>query len=106
MKYNVVDCFPYFNEKEILELRINLLNDYVDKFIIVDANYTHSGVVKDYSVKKTIDELNLPKDKIEVIELDMSDDSLPLITDYERIWNIEKTHISRERAQRDAIAKC
>jgi beta-1,4-mannosyl-glycoprotein beta-1,4-N-acetylglucosaminyltransferase len=106
MKTNVVDCFPYFNEKEILELRINLLNDYVDKFIIVDANYTHSGVIKNYTAKKTIDELNLPKNKIEVIELDMSDESLPLITDYERIWNIEKTHISRERAQRDAIAKC
>lgn len=103
---NVVDCFPYFNEKEILELRINLLKDYVDKFVIVDGNYTHSGIPKDFTLKKTISEFNLPSDKIEVIELDMSDESLPLITDYEKIWNIEKTHISRERAQRDAIAKC
>jgi hypothetical protein len=106
MKTNVVDCFPYFNEKEILELRINLLSDYVDKFIIVDGNYTHSGTPKEYSAKKTIDELNLSSNKIEVIELDMSDDSLPPITNYEKIWNIETTHISRERAQRDAISKC
>lgn len=40
----VIDCFPYFHEKELLELRINLLNYHVDKFIITDANCTHSGI--------------------------------------------------------------
>ena len=33
----IVDCFPYFNEKELLELRINLLYDHVDKFIISET---------------------------------------------------------------------
>lgn len=103
---NVVDCFTYFNEKEILNLRINLLKNYVDKFVIVDGNYTHSGVPKDYTLKKVIDDLDLPKEKIEVIELDLSNENLPPITDYEKIWNIEKFHISRERAQRDAISQC
>ena len=32
----IIDSFPYFNEKELLELRINLLHDYVDEFIFLD----------------------------------------------------------------------
>lgn len=104
--HKVVDCFPYFNEREILELRVRLLENYVDKFIIVDANYTHSGEPKEYTLRKTIDELDLPRDKIEIIELDLSEEKLPPVTEYELHWGVEKVHSSRERLQRDAIAKC
>ena len=30
----IFDCFMYFDEDLILDLRLNTLNDYVDKFII------------------------------------------------------------------------
>ena len=30
----LIDCFPYFNEKELLELRIDTLKDHVDGFLI------------------------------------------------------------------------
>jgi len=93
-KYNIVDCFPYFNEKEILELRINLLKDYVDLFVIIDANYTHSGSPKSFTCRDIIEELDLPKDKIQLIELNMSDDV---------ILNPESKIESREAFQRDAI---
>lgn len=102
----VVDCFTYFNEKEILELRINLLKDYVDKFVIVDANYTHSGIPKDYSCKKVIKELGLPEHMIEVIEVDLSDSALGPASDYEKVWDANLIHESREKVQRNAIAKC
>lgn len=105
-KHNVVDCFPYFNEKELLELRINLLKDHVDKFVIVDANYTHSGVPKDYSCKKTIKKLGLPEEMIEVIEVDLSEENLGPATPYEAIYDPYLQHASREKIQRDAIAKC
>jgi beta-1,4-mannosyl-glycoprotein beta-1,4-N-acetylglucosaminyltransferase len=101
---NVIDCFTYFNEKEILELRINMLYDYVDKFVIVDSNYTHSGIKKKYTLKQTIEELKLPKDKIEVIELDLS--SVPPASEYEKIWTPNSKQSSRERLQRDAISLC
>jgi len=29
----LLDCFPYFNEKELLELRIRTLEDHVDGFL-------------------------------------------------------------------------
>lgn len=104
--HNVVDCFSYFNEKELLELRVNLLKDYVDKFVIVDSNYTHSGVEKEYTLKKTIDELDLPKEKIEVIELDLSPDKIPDAGPYEKLWGTELEKASREKLQRDAAVQC
>jgi tetratricopeptide (TPR) repeat protein len=103
-KYNVVDCFPYFNEKELLELRVNLLKDHVDLFVIIDGNYTHSGNQKDFTCRQVIEELNLPKDKIHLIELDMTDESVgPPTTDYDIRFSSNSKVGSRERFQRDAI---
>lgn len=39
----IYDCFPFFNELDILEIRLNELNDVVDKFVLVEATKTHSG---------------------------------------------------------------
>ena len=33
----IIDCFNYFDEDKILELRLNILNNYVDQFVIVEA---------------------------------------------------------------------
>lgn len=105
-KKNVVDCFSYFNEKEILELRINLLKNHVDKFIISESNYTHSGNYKGFNCKQVIRELELPEDIIEVIEVDLCDENLGPGTEYEQKWDPDPTKESRERLQRDAIARC
>jgi beta-1,4-mannosyl-glycoprotein beta-1,4-N-acetylglucosaminyltransferase len=42
----VYDCFPFFNENDLLELRINQHWNFVDKFIIVEAGESHTGVKK------------------------------------------------------------
>ena len=39
----IFDCFMYYDEDLILDLRLNLLNNYVDEFVIVESSYTHSG---------------------------------------------------------------
>jgi len=39
----IYDCFTYFNEDLILDFRFNILNEYVDYFIIIEGNRTHSG---------------------------------------------------------------
>ena len=36
----------FFDEDMLLDLRLNILNDYVDKFIITEATYLHSGKKK------------------------------------------------------------
>ena len=64
-----IDCFPYFNEIELLELRYHVLKDYFDFFVITDADRTHTGEPKPYSAKKAIKKLGLPEDKFRVIEV-------------------------------------
>ena len=39
----VFDCFTFFNELDLLEIRLNVLNDVVDKFVLVEATKTHQG---------------------------------------------------------------
>jgi beta-1,4-mannosyl-glycoprotein beta-1,4-N-acetylglucosaminyltransferase len=45
----VYDCFPFFNENDLLELRLNQHWDYVDKFIIVESGETHTGLKKKFN---------------------------------------------------------
>ena len=39
----IYDCFQYFNEDHMVELRMNILNDYVDFFVISESTKTHQG---------------------------------------------------------------
>ncbi len=43
----IYDCFMYYDEDEMLNLRLNILNKYVDKFIVAESKFTHSGKIKD-----------------------------------------------------------
>ena len=36
---NIYDCFMYFDEALLLDLRFNILNKYVKKFVITDSSY-------------------------------------------------------------------
>ena len=42
----IFDCFMYFDEEVILDLRLNILNSYVDYFVIVESTYTHKGELR------------------------------------------------------------
>ena len=52
----IYDCFTYFNEDLILDLRFNILFEHVDYFIIIEGNKTHSGRIKkkNFDIKKFI----------------------------------------------------
>lgn len=39
----IYDCFSFFNELDVLELRLEILSDVVDKFVLVEATKTHSN---------------------------------------------------------------
>ena len=43
---NIYDCFMYFDEDLLLDLRLNILNKFVKQFIISEATYTHNGTKK------------------------------------------------------------
>ena len=39
----IFDCFMYFDEDLILDVRLNYLNKFVDQFVIVESAYSHNG---------------------------------------------------------------
>ena len=39
----IYDCITYFDEPMLFDLRLNILGEYVDKFIVIEAMHTHSG---------------------------------------------------------------
>ena len=45
----LIDSFQFFNERELVELRIKYLNDLVDYFVVIEANITHQGKKKDWN---------------------------------------------------------
>jgi beta-1,4-mannosyl-glycoprotein beta-1,4-N-acetylglucosaminyltransferase len=70
----IFDCTTYFNEPLLFELRLNILNEYVDKFIVCEATYTHSGQKKKINFNKD----NFPnfKEKITHIVVDKDPENL------------------------------
>ena len=62
---NIYDCFMYFDEDLLLDLRLNTLDKYVKKFVITEATYSHNGSKK----KLKFDLKNFQKFKNKIIYL-------------------------------------
>ena len=43
---SIFDCFQYFNEEHIVDIRLNILNKYVDYFVVVESTVDHQGKPK------------------------------------------------------------
>ena len=65
---NIYDCFQYFDEDLLLDIRLNVLNQYVKKFVITEANYTHNGAKKELNFN--INNFKKFKDKINYLVID------------------------------------
>ena len=91
------DCFMYFDEDLVLDLRLNTLNSNVDKFIIAEATKDHTG--KDKKLNFDINKFSKFKDKINYIIVD----DLPInIKSYKKNWPV---HHLRDQHQRNALSK-
>jgi glycosyltransferase involved in cell wall biosynthesis len=98
----VIDGFSFFNEFDILKLRLNYLQDVVDYFVISECNYTHSGNSKPYYLDEVISELdNNIQQKIIRVKYE------PDISDYDfsnrEECNFESGFWKLERGQRNHI---
>ena len=78
---NIYDCFMYFDEDLLLDLRFNTLNKFVKKFVIAEANYTHNGTKK--KLNFDINKFKKFKDKIIYIIVDKQPDNILKILDSE-----------------------
>ena len=50
----IYDCFMFFNEDLVLDIRLNTLNKFVDYFVIVESRFIHKGEERDliFNIKK------------------------------------------------------
>jgi len=78
---NIYDCFQYFDEDLLLDIRLNTLNQYVKKFIITEATYTHNGTKK--KLNFNINNFKKFKDKINYIVVDKPPSTLIDLVDNE-----------------------
>jgi beta-1,4-mannosyl-glycoprotein beta-1,4-N-acetylglucosaminyltransferase len=67
MTKRIFDCFCYLNEKELLELRLQTLWNHVDIFVIVESDFTQSGLFKGQNLLPSI--LEPYKAKVRYIHL-------------------------------------
>ena len=75
----IFDCFMYYNEDFILDLRLNYLNKFIDFFVIVESLYNHKGEKKNLNFN--IKNYQKFKEKIIYIVLDHLPDSIEIIND-------------------------
>ena len=68
----IYDCFQYFDEDLIVDLRLNILNKYVDYFVISESTKTHQG--KNKRINFDIKNFTKFKNKIIFITADYKDE--------------------------------
>ena len=98
--FKIFDCFMYNNENFILNLRLNILDKFVDKFVIVEGTHDHSGRKKKLKFQPN----NFSKFKKKIIYIKV--DNFPLNVKkfyYEKILYHEN-HV-RDQFQRNQILK-
>ena len=78
----IYDCFPIFNEMDLLEIRLELMYDYVDKFIISECDYTFSGLKKPFYYEEHKEKFSKYADKIIYIKHYNTDNFTNLINSY------------------------
>jgi len=77
----IYDCFMFFDEEMLLDLRLNIMDKYVDKFVITEATYMHSGKPKKLSFD--IGKFKNFKDKIIYIVVNEQPKDLLKINSYD-----------------------
>ena len=100
----IYDCFMYFDEEMVLDLRLNILNEFVDYFVIVESKFTHKGDKRELRFdKKKFEKF---KNKIKYLILDKEPEGLLKIKDQKNdhggyIMNA----LLRENSQRNFISE-
>lgn len=109
-KTKVFDCFTYFNEIDLLKIRLEYLYNYVDKFIIVEGNVGFQGNSKNHFLDLSEISKFLPKVHYSLVSLDAKDpwenenkqrrgiftelknhadlNDIVILSDLDEIWNV------------------
>ena len=81
----IFDCFLFFNELELLELRLMTLNKVVDYFVLVEADRTFTGNKKEFLFEKNKNKYKDYLDKIIHVKVE----NAPILDKSKNVWAIE-----------------
>ena len=103
----IYDCFTYFDEDLILDTRLNIMNDYVDYFVIVESTYNHNGERRE--LKFDINKYQKFKNKIKYIVWDEVPENIEKINDNDteivREHKFINNAVKRDNGQRNYVVK-
>ncbi len=103
----IYDCFMFYDEDLVIDLRLNILNEYVHKFVIVESKFTHSG--KKRELLFDINKYSKFKKKINYIVLENEPVDLEIVhdndTDDKKNSKYIMNALKRENFQRNGIKK-
>ena len=94
----IYDCFSFFNELDLLEIRLNILKDVVDRFVLVEATSTHTGHPKPLFYQENKDRFSAFGNKIIHVVVD----DFPMPPEH---YTEQQSSWMRENFQRNAIMR-
>ena len=100
-----IDCFMYYDEDLVLDIRLNMLNKFVSYFVICEANFNHNGSKREFQFD--IKKFSKFKDKIIYIPLKEQPKNIKMINESDSL-NIKNSKILdnallRENFQRNYL---
>ena len=108
----IFDCTTYFDEEMLMDVRFNILNEFVHKFIVVESIYSHSGEKK--KLNFNINSYQKFKDKIEYLVIEEEPNNLankdqiklnPHLKRLNSIKRIEQSYDFMEKGISDAVGE-
>ena len=103
----IYDCFMYFDEDVILDLRLNILNPFIDYFVIVESTFNHKGEKR--KLKFDINKYKKFENKIIYLIFDEEPIGIEKVFDTDNEGEVSRKLIlnaaSRENGQRNFISK-
>ena len=106
----IFDCTTFYSEDLMLDVRFNILNEYVHKFVIVESKYSHSGKKKNLNFD--INNFKKFKDKIRYVVIENEPDGLQEIKDQSKssiikrmnsIKRVEQSYNYMQNGIKDAL---
>jgi len=103
----IYDCFMYFDEDLVLDIRLNILDKFIDKFVIVESEYSHKGEKRE--TQFNIDKYKKFKDKIIYLKLNHEPKNIEVVNENDSEKEKNRKYIMnaafRENYQRNYLMK-
>ncbi len=92
----IIDSFLFFQELDLLEIRLEYLNPVIDKFLIIEAGQTFNGSKKEYNFEKNSKRYRKYIDKIKYYKIEDLHNSYSELLSFLKKSNYRTNHKIRK----------